>query len=54
MKYEKAVVTMIDLGEEEIIRCSGCMTENYTTEDNCTGGNHKGKYSECTNNGHQK
>ncbi len=54
MKYEKATAIIIDLGEEDIITASsGCTTVIYQTEDTCTGGNHKGKYSECTNNGHR-
>ena len=52
MKFQKAMVRFIDLGEEEILTSSGCTTTGFSTEDSCTGGNHKGKYSECTSNGH--
>ena len=53
MKYEKAKVTIIDLGEDEIIRCSGCTTTGFQNQDTCTGGNHKDKFSGCTNTGHR-
>ena len=52
MKYQKATVAIIDLGEEEVIRCSGCSTEVFNYEDKCTAGNHKTKYSQCTKGGH--
>ncbi len=54
MKYEKARVAIIQMEEEDIIVTSGCTTDAYLTEDSCTGGNHKDKYSGCTNAGHQK
>ncbi len=52
MTFEKANVTRIEVEEEDIITASGCTTSANQIEDNCTGGNHKTKYSECTNNGH--
>ena len=52
MTFEKAEVTRIEMDEEDIIVASGCTTSGYMTEDSCTGGNHKGKYSECDTNGH--
>ena len=53
MKYAKAMVTIIDLGEEEILTESGCTTSGFQIEDNCTGGNHQGKISNCKSNGHK-
>ena len=56
MKFEKAMVTIIDL-EEDIVTQSlvvTCGTANYHTEDECAGGNHKGKYTNCGNPGHRK
>ena len=52
MKYEKATVTIIEVSEEDIITTSGCTTSGFMTEDSCSGGNHRGKYSDCTTNGH--
>lgn len=53
MKYMKAMVEVIDLGEEEILTSSvGCTTTAFQTEDNCNHGNHKTKYSGCEDNGH--
>lgn len=55
MRYVKAQAIVIEMNEEDIITTSGgCVTANFQTEDSCTGGNHKGKYSECANYGHKK
>ena len=52
MKYMKAMVEVIDLGEEEILTSSvGCDTDGYRIQDNCNHGNHKTKFSECGSNG---
>ncbi len=54
MKFEKAEVTRIEV-EEDIITASGegCTSSASQIEDSCTGGNHKDKFSGCTNNGHK-
>ena len=56
MKYEKAVVTMIDLGEDQIISTSGGISDECDTTaskwmDNCNNTNHKTK--PCTNPAHK-
>ena len=53
MKYEKATVTFIDLGEEEIIYTSGCTDAGQQFGDSCTTGGFKHQGG-CTNQGNQK
>ncbi len=53
MKYEKAMVTIIDLGEEEILTASGCMDAGQQFGDSCTNGGFKNQGG-CTNKGNQK
>ncbi len=52
MKYEKAMVTIIDLGEEEIIRCSGCMDAGQQFGDSCNSKAFK-KQGNCNNTGNR-
>ena len=52
MKYEKATVTVIDLGEDEIITTSGCMDAGQQYGDSCTSKAFK-KQGGCTNHGNQ-
>ena len=53
MKYMKAMVELIDLGEEEILTASGGCTEAaFIAGDACGAQNHHDKYYNCTNNGH--
>ena len=52
MKYEKAMVTIIDLGEDEVIRCSGCSTSGFIAGEKCGNESQYNKFANCTNNGH--
>ncbi len=47
MKFEKAVVTRIEIEEEDIITSSdGCTTHNHKASDACTSDNSKA-YTDC-------
>ena len=52
MKYEKATVTIFDLGEDEVIATSGCATSGFIAGENCGTQNQYDKFAKCTNNGH--
>ena len=52
MKFQKAMVRIIDLGEEEILTSSGCTTSGFIAGDNCDSQNHYDKFADCTNDGH--
>ena len=52
MKYLKAVTTIYDVGEEEILTSSGCTTTAFIAGDNCGKQNHHDKYYNCDHDGH--
>ena len=62
MKYEKAVATVIELNEEDIITASvctdlesltwQCTTSGFLAAQACGRTNHEGKYVWCENGGH--
>lgn len=53
MKYMKAMVEVIDLGEEEILTASGgCTTSGFIAGDSCDSQNQHDKFYNCHNNGH--
>ncbi len=52
MKYEKAMVTIIDLGEEEILTASGCMDAGQRFGDSCNTKSFK-KQGNCNNHGNR-
>lgn len=52
MKYERAKVTIIDLGEDEILTASGCQTSGFIAGENCGSQSQYDKFANCTNNGH--
>ncbi len=52
MKYEKAEVTIIEFGENDVIATSGCSTSGFIAGENCGSQSHYDKFANCTSNGH--